>query len=151
MTLPNHPQIARHLLNFWPPFLGAGIHVTAISKDWRKVAVELRAYGLNRNNMGTHFGGSLYAMTDPFYALMVIQNLGRQYNVWDKAASIEYVKPVKERVTAVFVLENHILDRIRCLTANGDKHFQNFNVEVTDKSGNTVARVHKTIYIRRKR
>ena len=39
----------------------------------------------NANDVGTHFGGSLFAMTDAF--------LGSDYVVWDKAASIGYRKP----------------------------------------------------------
>ena len=46
---------------------------------------------LNRNYVGTQFGGSLYAMTDPFFMLMLMENLGRDYVVWDKAANIEFV------------------------------------------------------------
>ncbi len=150
MALLHHPKIARYLLNCWPPFLGAGIRVAAISKNWRRVVVELKSYGLNRNYRGTHFGGSLYAMTDPFYMLMLIQNLGSQYNVWDKAASIEFIKPVRHKVTAGFVLEDHVVDQIRRLTSDGSKHYEKFTIDVTDVRGDTVARVQKTIYIRKR-
>jgi hypothetical protein len=71
-------------MNLWPPFLGAGIRVRFISRDWRKIVTQLRLYGLNRNYMGTHFGGSLFSMTDPFYMLMLIRTLGKDYSILSK-------------------------------------------------------------------
>ncbi len=49
-----------------------------------------------QRSAGTHFGGSLYAMTDPFFALMLQANLGGEYLVWDKAGSIDYIAPARE-------------------------------------------------------
>ena len=138
-------------MNAWPPFLGAGIRVVHISKDWRQITTELRHYGLNRNYMGTHFGGSLFAMTDPFYMLMLIQNMGKGYNIWDKAGTIEFIKPVRDKVTATFRLSQDRLNRIQALSANGGKHFETFVIEVKDRKGELVAKVRKTIYIRRKK
>jgi acyl-coenzyme A thioesterase PaaI-like protein len=149
MSVLNHPALFRCVMNIWPPFLGAGIHVARISRDWRKIVTELRLYGLNRNYMGTHFGGSLFAMTDPFYALMLIQNLGRGYAVWDKAGAIEFIKPVKHKVSATFLLTRDRLARIRSLTADGDKHFETFIIGVEDRNGEMVAKVQKTVYIRK--
>jgi hypothetical protein len=80
----------RRWINFWPPFLGAGIRVTHIAPDMKSVDVEMKLRWWNANYVGTHFGGSLFAMTDAFYMLMVMANLGRDYIVWDKAASIRY-------------------------------------------------------------
>ena len=139
------------VMNAWPPFLGAGIHVAHISRDWRMIITELRHYGLNRNYMGTHFGGSLFAMTDPFYMLMLIKNLGKGYNVWDKAGTIEFIKPVKDKVTASFGLSQDRLDRIMSLSSNGEKHFETFVIEVKNRSGEMVAKVRKTVYIRKKK
>ena len=137
-------------MNLWPPFLGAGIRVRFISRDWRKIVTQLRLYGLNRNYMGTHFGGSLFSMTDPFYMLMLIRTLGKDYNVWDKTGSIEFIKPVKGTVTATFILNEDRLRHIRQKAANGDKHFEIFSIDIVDKSKEVIAKVTKTIYIRKK-
>src|SRR3546814_10591719 len=80
----------RRVLNVWPPFLFAGIRVRTISDDYRHARVELRQRWYNRNFVGTHFGGSLFAMTDPFWMIMTMQALGDGYIVWDKAATIEF-------------------------------------------------------------
>lgn len=150
MNFFNSPTLFRHIMNLWPPFLGAGIRVKFISRDWRKIVTQLRLYGLNRNYMGTHFGGSLFAMTDPFYMLMLIRNLGKQYNVWDKTATIEFIKPVKGTVRAIFTLNEERLGQIRRKTSNGDKHFEEFKIDVLDKHGEVIATVKKVIYIRKK-
>ena len=146
----NSPTLFRHVMNLWPPFLGAGIRVRFISRDWRKIVTQLRLYGLNRNYMGTHFGGSLFSMTDPFYMLMLIRTLGKDYNVWDKTGSIEFIKPVKGTVTATFILNEDRLRHIRQKAANGDKHFEIFSIDIVDKSKEVIAKVTKTIYIRKK-
>ena len=140
----------RHVFNFWPPFLFAGVHVTRLSADWREARVELRMRPWTRNYVGTHFGGSLFAMTDPFWMILTKECLGNDYIVWDKAAEIEFVKPGKGTVHARFKVEDHVLDEIRAATANGDKHLRWLPVEVIDLHGDVVARVRKQIYVRRK-
>ena len=64
-----------------------------IAADMKAVDIEMKLRFWNANYAGTHFGGSLFAMTDPFYMLMVMANLGRTCIVWDKAANIRYRKP----------------------------------------------------------
>jgi hypothetical protein len=83
----------RRWISLWPPLLGAGIRVKPIAADMKAVDIEMKLRFWNANYVSTHFGGSLFAMTDPFYMLMVMANLGRNYIVWDKAASIRYRKP----------------------------------------------------------
>src|SRR6202051_5168931 len=89
-------------ISLWPPFLGAGIRVKPIAPDMKAVDVEMKLRWWNANYVGTHFGGSLFAMTDAFYMLMLMANLGRDYIVWDKAASIRYRKPGQGTVRAAF-------------------------------------------------
>lgn len=137
-------------LNLWPPFLGAGIRVRHIAPDFREVRVEMRLRFANRNAFGTHFGGSLYAMTDPFFALMVHHNLPATYAVWDQAGSIEYLTPGRGLVRAVFRLGQADIDTILRMTAGGDKHLHLFQVDVVDAEGLTVAKVEKIVYVRRK-
>ncbi|MET0809279.1 MAG: DUF4442 domain-containing protein [Pseudoxanthomonas sp.] len=142
--------LLRRLFNFWAPFLLSGIHVTRITPDWRHVRVELRMRPWNRNYVGTHFGGSLFAMTDPFWMIQIKECLGNDYLVWDKAAAIEFVKPGKGTVHAEFNLEDAVLDEIRAATAGGEKYLRWFPVEVLDAQDQLVATVRKQVYIRLK-
>ena len=144
------PSRLRLIFNVWPPFLFTGIHVTRLTTDWREARVELRMRPWNKNYVGTHFGGNLFSMTDPFWMIMVKECLGNDYIVWDKAAEIEFVKPGKGTVHAEFKVEEKVLDEIREATANGEKTLRWLPVEVIDRQGDVVARVRKQIYVRRK-
>ncbi|OQS32199.1 DUF4442 domain-containing protein [Chromobacterium haemolyticum] len=141
----------RLLLNLWPPFLGAGIRVKRLTADFSDIEVRLKLGFSNRNYVGTHFGGSLYAMTDPFFMLMLMRQLGRDYYVWDKSGSIDYVKPGRGTVRAHFRLEPAMMEEIRLHTAAGDKYLPKLQVDVLDQQGELVARVFKTLYIKRKK
>ncbi len=135
-------------INVWPPLLGAGIRVSWRSN--RAVDVEMKLRSWNRNYVGTHYGGSLYSMTDPFYMLMLMENLGRDYIVWDKAASIRFRKPGKGKVKAEFRLNDAQLDDIRDKLTSLEKYEPTFLVEVKDESGEVVAEVQKVLHVRRK-
>lgn len=143
-------RFLRWALNFYPPYLGAGVKVRYISSDFREVRVSMGLKWYNRNYVRTQFGGSLYSMTDPFYMLMLMENLGRDYVVWDKAAHIEFISPGQGTVHAEFKIDEDILNTIREHTAAGEKYLPNYQVEVRDDHGTLVARVDKTLYIRRK-
>ena len=138
-------------LNLWPPFLFPGIRVTRVSADYRYARVELRMRPWNRNYVGTHFGGSLFAMTDPFWMLLVMQNIGRDYYVWDKAGAIDFVAPGREDVYAHFKLEDSVVGELRLAAAGGEKVLRWFETEVKTAEGEVIARVRKQVYVRRKR
>jgi acyl-coenzyme A thioesterase PaaI-like protein len=145
------PARLRWLFRVWPPYLFSGIRVTRLDDDWSHARVELRERWFNRNYVGTHFGGSLFAMTDPFWMILLIRRLGPGYRVWDRAADIEFVKPGRGTVVAEFVLDEATVDDIRAATAGGDKHLRWFETAVTDAQGEVVARVRKQVYVRRAR
>jgi hypothetical protein len=138
------------LINFWPPYFGAGVRVTKISADMREIDVEMKLKFWNRNYVGTQFGGSLYSMVDPFYMLMLIENLGRDYIVWDKAASIRFRKPGQGRVRARFRLNSAQIDEIKSQADSEDKYEPRFQVQILDDSGDVIAEVEKILYVRRK-
>jgi acyl-coenzyme A thioesterase PaaI-like protein len=144
------PRLLRWGMNLWPPFRGAGIRVRRIADDWSEVRVELSAGRLRRNFVGTHYGGSLFSMTDPFYALMLMHRLGERYLVWDQAASIDFVAPGRGKVSALFSLPPERIREIESQAAAGQKVLPQFDVEVRDEAGGLVARVRKTLYVRLK-
>jgi acyl-coenzyme A thioesterase PaaI-like protein len=144
------PRLLRWGMNLWPPYVGAGIHVRSIAPDWSEATVELRARWLNRNYVGTHFGGSLFAMTDPFFALLLMHRLGERYLVWDRAASIEFVEPGLGTVSAQFRLSEERVAAIREQAKDGARVLPEFDAEIRDRAGALVAAVHKTLYVRLK-
>jgi len=138
------------LLNFWPPYFGAGIHIKNIAPDLTSLEVEMKLRFWNRNYVKTHFGGSLYAMTDPFFMLMLMENLGRDYIVWDKAATIRFKKPGRGCVRARFELTRETINALRQQADQVYKVEPVFKVDVIDDAGEVVAEVEKVLYIRRK-
>jgi len=140
----------RRLLNLWPPLLGAGIRVKRLQSDWKEIDVEMNLHFWNANFVGTHYGGSLYSMTDPFYMLMLIENLGRDYIVWDKSANIRFRKPGKGRVVARFRLSDEQIEGIRRELQTQPKIEPTFLVEVKDESGEVIAEVQKVLHVRKK-
>lgn len=140
----------RRWINFWPPFLGMGIRIKYIAPDMKAVDVEMKLRFWNANYVGTHFGGSLFAMTDPFYMLMLMSNLGRDYIVWDKAATIRYRRPGKLMVRAEFRLSDSQIDDVREKLKTLPKYEPVFTVEVKDEAGVVIAEVEKVIHVRKK-
>ena len=143
--------LAKLVMNLWPPFLLTGIHITHLSKDFRTTRVEMRMRWWNKNIVGSHFGGSLFAMTDPFYMLLLMANLGDKYIVWDKFADIDFIKPGYGTVTAEFSLTDDMLADIKQHTDCGKKYLPEYAVAIKDQQGETVALVKRTLYIRKKR
>ena len=141
----------RRFLRIWPPFLFAGIRVTDISDDYRYARVELRQRWFNRNYVGTHFGGSLFAMTDPFWMILLLQRLGPGYLVWDQAGEIRFLKPGRGTVVAEFRLASEVVEEIRAEAENGEKLLRWFEMDVVDAGGEVVAKVRKQVYVRKKR
>jgi acyl-coenzyme A thioesterase PaaI-like protein len=142
-------RLKEKFVNYYPPLWGAGIHSQNI--DERTIRVEIKLTPLNRNIVGVHFGGSLYAMCDPWFMLILMRVLGKDYIVWDKAASIKFVKPGRSAVTATFHIPQERVDEIIQATKSGEKHEPIFTVDVLGEESQLVARVEKLIYVKRKK
>lgn len=144
-------QWLRRLMNLWPPFLCSGIRVEAIADDFRYVRVGLRSYPFNRNYVGSHFGGSLFAMVDPFFMLMVLRNLDHRYYVWDLSGEIEFCTPGHGRVWAELKIDQSLIDWIKTAGKTGEKLSPKLEVSIFNEKSEVVARVSKTLYVRLKR
>ena len=144
------PRILKFVVNLWPPFMGAGIRVRHIADDWSTIEVQMTLRWFNKNYVGTQFGGSLFSMTDPFYMLMLIKRLGPDYRVWDQRGEIKFIRPGRGTVSTQMTLTEAQLDDIRGATADGAKHFASFDMNIVDADGAVVAKVRKTIYIRKR-
>jgi acyl-coenzyme A thioesterase PaaI-like protein len=146
----NSPAKMKRLMNWYGPYFGAGIRVDHIADNWQSVTVSMKQHWYNSNAVGTHFGGSLYAMVDPHYMLMLMRILGPQYIVWDKAATIDFVSPGRGKVSATMTISDAEIERIKQATATGNKDLPVYCLTITDEQGEAVAVVDKTLYIRKK-
>ncbi|MBI3175881.1 MAG: YiiD C-terminal domain-containing protein [Chloroflexi bacterium] len=141
-------RLRERWVNFYPPMLGAGIRSHYV--DERTIDVEMKLTAFNRNIVGVHFGGSLYAMCDPWFMLILMRALGGDYIVWDKAASIRFVSPGRGTVRAHFHIPQSRVDEIRAAADRDGKVEPTFSVDVLDAQGKVVAQVEKLLYVRRK-
>jgi hypothetical protein len=150
LPLKIRQKFLEKLINFYGPFLGAGVKLEKMDSNYLYAKVSMPLTFYNRNYMGTQFGGSLYSMTDPWYMLMLIKNLGNDYIVWDKAARIQFKKPGKGKVFAEFKLSPEEIEDIKIQVAEKTKIDKTFQVNVVDESGKLIAEVEKVVYIRKK-
>lgn len=149
MKNPRFGKLIRKI-NMYPPYLGMGVRVRSYRDDFTRFEVELRSRWYNRNLFGTHFGGSLYAMADPFFVFIITMNFGGGYIVWDKSAAIEFLKPAKGTILGVFEISNDRLAEIRNEIDAVGKNTYHFEADLVDETGEAVARVSKEVYVRSK-
>ena len=143
-------KILRYGFNFFPAFRASGAWLTHISADLRCVRLKLPLTWRTRNYLGTLCGANMYSAVDGVYLIMLIKTLGRDYVVWDKAATIRYRKPAKGTLFAEFRLTEDELGRIKQEVAQQEKIDREYLVNLADASGTVCAEVTKTIHIRRR-
>lgn len=140
-------RLMRWGFNLWPCYRGTGARVAFIAADWREVRIRLPLSWRTRNVVGTIFGGSLYASVDPFYMIMLMKNLGPDYVVWDKAATMRFRRPGRGTLTATFRLDAAELAEIRDLLTALPKVDRTYTVDLVDREGTVHAAVEKIIHI----
>ena len=142
------PHLLKLRLNTYAPYIGAGIKIDHISLDQGLCVVSMGLTALNKNIVGTQFGGSLYSMVDPFYMLMLMHQLGSNYVVWDKSSHIEFVAPGNSRVTARMKIPSTEVITIQELAKDGEAVFREYKVDIVDEQQKLIATITKTLYIR---
>lgn len=141
----------RRLTNEYPPLKGAGIEITEINEAFNSIHVRMPLTSENQNIVKVHFGGSLYAMCDPFFMFILMENLGPDYMVWDKEAHVKFLQPGKEEVFAHFFIPLEQIDQIRKDMDNMRSHVYTFEVDVKTAAGDVVAHIDKWVYVRKMR
>ena len=143
-------KLVRHWVGLYPPILFSGIRVRRLGTAPLRFRTELRRRWWNANAVGTHFGGSLFTMTDPFHMLILIEELGRDFVVWDQESRIEFIVAARVPVHATLEISAHEVERIRS-EASLQAIRPQFVIPITDQNGRLIARVTKTLYVQRKK
>jgi acyl-coenzyme A thioesterase PaaI-like protein len=144
-------RLLKHLANLWGPYLLSGIRVTNVTPDFRAIDVRMALRPWNRNYVGTHFGGSLFSMADPWFMVALIQLLGPDYLVWDKRGTIRFRKPARGTVRARFEVPEDRVEEIRAGVEAQGKVEPVFVARIVDADGEVVAEVEKLLSIRKRR
>lgn len=143
----------KHALNLYPPLLFQRIVVKKIYTDFRGADVKIVNSMVNRNYNGSIFGGTIYAATDPFYAILfdrILQNKGYDVRVWLKSASIQYLKPGKTNLYfTIQITDSMIADAEQQLVEFG-KFVKAYPMELYDEDGQLCATVMNEVYLRNK-
>jgi acyl-coenzyme A thioesterase PaaI-like protein len=143
-------RLTRLGLNLVPAFRGSGGRLTYVASDFSEVRLSLPLSWRTRNYVGTMFGGSMYAAVDPIYMVMLINRLGPAYVVWDKSATIRFLKPGRGTLRAEFFVNDDELTAIRTAAAQAPSIDRHYLVELVDAQGVVCAAIEKTLYIRLK-
>lgn len=143
-------KIMRWGFNFFPVYRRTGARITYLADDLREVHVKLPLHWKTKNYVGSIFGGSIYAAVDPIYMVMFIKLLGPPYIVWDKAASIQFRKPGRSTLRAVFKIPDTELDFIRETLNYQTKLDRTYVVDLVDQDGTICATVEKVIHFQKK-
>ncbi len=138
------------VMNFWPPYFGAGVKVRLLDEKKMTIKVSMPLKKLNSNYVGVHFGGSLYSMVDPFYMLILMNKLGRDYIVWDKAANIKFKSPGRDCVSCTFEITAEQVESIKREVEEQGKCEPHFEALIYGESGELVAKVEKTLWVKMK-
>ncbi|MBP2279825.1 acyl-coenzyme A thioesterase PaaI-like protein [Psychrobacter sp. PL19] len=142
------PHLLKLRINTYAPYVGAGIKVEHIDLDQGLCVVSMGLNALNKNIVGTQFGGSLYSMVDPFYMLMLMHQLGGSYVVWDKSSHIEFIAPGNSKVWTRMKIPSTEIATIQDLAKEGEAVFREYTTDIVNDQQKVVATVKKTIYIR---
>ncbi len=138
------------MLNAWPLYVFMGVKTVSISPDWHTWEIRLKSRLRNRNYVGTHFGGTLYAGLDPQFMLAFLHIFGKEFIVWDKAATIRFRRPGKGTLTARLEIPPGEVDEIRRLCGEAGKVDRTYTCAWLDAEGLVVCEVEKVIHFRRK-
>jgi|SRR6185437_5916809 len=140
-------KIRRILVNFFPCYRRGGGRIIFCSSDMQEIHVKVSLNWQTRNYVGSVFGGALYSAIDPIYMLQLLWILGKEYVIWDKSASMKFIRPVKSTVYAKFEINNELIDTIKTEVANNGRYIIDLPVTLQGKDGTVYFTASKQIYI----
>ena len=140
----------RQALNFWPCIRRSGGRVVELAPDFTRLVVQLKLSWRTRNVVGTIFGGSMMASTDPMLMLMLHRILGKPFVVWDKSTVTRFKRPATRTLHAEFVVTTQTLEEVhRVVAERGEADFT-WTIQYKDADGLVHAEFDKTLYVAEK-
>ena len=117
------------------------------SEDLHVVKIKIPLSYKNKNYVGSIFGGSLFAATDPIYMIQLMQILGKDYVVWDKKTDIRFKRPAYENAFATFEFTGLEIEEIKQKVQAENEIDYTKILHITDKNGTIFTELDKTLYI----
>jgi len=142
--------IYKYGFNWSPMYRRTTAKIIEVSDDLHKVVIRLNLSWKNRNYAGSMFGGSMLSATDPIYMIQLIQILGNDYVVWDKAVEAQYKTPAKSKIYGEFVFTAEEIKQIKHDVATKNEIDLVKTMHLVDDNQNKIATFRKTLYIAEK-
>ena len=139
--------IYKYGFNWSPMYRRTTAKIVDVSDDLSYIKIRLKLNWKNRNYAGTMFGGSMLAATDPIYMIQLLQILGDQYIVWDKAVDAKYTKPGKGTIYGEFIFTKAEIDSIKKTVHEKNQMDLTKTMSLVDAEKNIIATFNKTLYI----
>ena len=108
--------------------------------------VSIRLNTRTRNRVGTVFGGSIYSSVDPYFMLLFMEVLGKDYIVWDKGASMKFVRPITGKVKCRFLITDELVAEVKQKVAAAGEYTFELPLKYEDEAGVVYATFTKTVY-----
>jgi acyl-coenzyme A thioesterase PaaI-like protein len=143
-------RLVRWRFNLFPAYRGTGARIELIAHDWSEVRVRLPLNWRTRNIVGTIFGGSLYGALDPIFMIQLMQGLGPEFVVWDKAATVRFKRPGRGLLRATFRMPREEVEAVRAEATSNGRAERTYTVELVDTDGTVHVSCDKVISIRRR-
>lgn len=144
-------RVLKWAMSLYPPLLFQRIWVKKFHPGFRGVDVKISNSFLNRNYNGSIFGGTIYAATDPFHAILfdqLMQRKGYKVRVWLKSGSIQYLKPgLTSLHFTIKITDEMIAEAEQTIKAN-KKFVKTYPIELFNKNGELCATALNEVYLR---
>lgn len=142
--------IYKYGFNWSPMYRRTTAKLIEVSDDLHFVKIRMKLNWKNRNYAGTIFGGSMLSATDPIYMIQLIQILGNDYVVWDKAVEARYRKPAKSTIYGEFSFTKDEIVDLKNKVAKSKETDLLKTMHLVDEQQNIIATFNKTLYIAEK-
>lgn len=135
------------MFNISPMYRRSCGRIISVSDDLLQVKIKIPLTYRNRNYVGSMFGGSLFAATDPIYMTQLMQILGENYVVWDKSTEIRFKRPAYETAFVTFEFsKDEIATLIKRVEAEQEVDYVK-SLLITNKEEIVFTALNKTLYI----
>jgi len=139
--------IYKYGFNWSPMYRRTTAKLIEVSDDLHYVKIRLKLNWKNRNYAGSLFGGSMLAATDPIYMIQLIQILGDDYVVWDKAVEARYKRPARTTIYGEFIFSEQEVKNIKGSISKNKETDILKTMSLVDDNQNIIATFNKTLYI----
>ena len=142
-------RLLRWRFNFFPCYRRTGAKIRYVAPNKRRVDVTLPLNWKTKGFFGVTFGGSIYAAADPVLMVMFNLLLANRATVWDKSATIEFLRSGKSELKASFTISDEAMGDVVENLREHKSFERTYEVHWHDERGRLCAKIKKTLHFRR--